>query len=154
MGTEIERKYLLKGTDWKEGAVGTFIRQGYISTTPEHTVRVRTIGEEGFLTIKGPTQGVSRFEFEYSIPIADARTLLDELCPHPLIEKIRYRIEDGDLVWEVDEFRGDNEGLVVAEVELSHEDQEISLPEWIGEEVSGDPRYFNSNLSIHPYNDW
>ncbi len=154
MGTEIERKYLLKGPAWKEGAAGTFYRQGYLSTIQERTVRVRTIGEEGFLTIKGITVGVSRLEFEYPIPIADATVMLEELCPHPLIEKTRYRIQVGNLVWEVDEFCGDNEGLVVAEVELSHEDQEISLPEWIGEEVSGEPRYFNSNLSVHPYAEW
>lgn len=154
MGTEIERKYLLRGTSWKEGAEGTFVRQGYLSTDQEHTVRVRTMREEGFLTIKGPTKGISRLEFEYAIPIADARRMLDELCSHPLIEKIRYRIPHGDLIWEVDEFRGDNAGLVVAEVELSHEDQEIALPDWIGEEVSGDPRYRNCNLSVHPFNDW
>ncbi|MEE8486651.1 MAG: CYTH domain-containing protein [Gemmatimonadota bacterium] len=154
MGTEIERKFLLKGPAWKEGATGTFVRQGYLSTDQEHTVRIRTIGEEGFLTIKGLTEGVSRLEFEYAIPIADANRMFDELCPHPLIEKTRYRIQYGDLVWEVDEFRGENEGLVVAEVELIHEDQEITLPEWIGEEVSGDPRYFNSNLSVRPYTEW
>lgn len=154
MGTEIERKFLLKGTAWKEGAAGAFVRQGYLSTDQGRTVRVRTIGEEGFLTIKGITQGISRLEFEFSIPIADARRMLDELCPHPLIEKTRYRIQYGDLVWEVDEFRGENEGLVVAEVELGHEDQVISLPEWIGEEVSGDSRYRNSNLSVHPYIEW
>jgi CYTH domain-containing protein len=153
MSIEIERKYLLKGMTWKEGAESAFIRQGFLSTDGV-TVRVRTIGEEGFLTIKGPTHGVSRLEFEYSIPIADAERMLDELCPHPLIEKTRYRIRHGDLVWEVDEFSGDNEGLVLAEVELSHEDEAISLPEWIGEEVSGDPRYFNSNLSVHPYTEW
>ena len=154
MGTEIERKYLLNGANWRVGAVGTFVRQGYLSVSEGRTVRVRTIGEEGFLTIKGSTQGVSRREFEYSIPIADANQMLEELCLHPLIEKTRYRIPYGDLVWEVDEFSGDNEGLIVAEVELGHEDQEISLPEWIGEEVSGDPRYFNSNLSVCPYTEW
>jgi len=154
MGTEIERKYLLKGPDWKAGAEGTVVRQGYLSTDEEQTVRVRAIGEEGFLTVKGPTQGVSRLEFEFSIPLADAERILDELCPHPLIEKTRYRIRHGDLVWEVDEFSGANEGLVVAEVELSHEDEAISFPEWIGEEVSGDPRYFNSNLSVHPFTEW
>jgi CYTH domain-containing protein len=154
MSTEIERKFLLKGTAWKEGATGTFVRQGYLSTDQERTVRVRTIGEEGFLTIKGITRGVSRLEFEYAIPMADANRMFDELCPHPLIEKIRYRIPYGDLVWEVDEFRGENEGLVVAEVELSHEDQEITIPEWIGEEVSGDARYRNSNLSVYPYTEW
>jgi len=153
MGIEIERKYLLNGTTWKVGAKGSSVRQGYLSTDGV-TVRVRTIGEEGFLTVKGPTHGVSRLEFEYSIPIADAERMLDVLCPHPLIEKTRYRIRHGDLVWEVDEFSGDNEGLVVAEVELSHEEQEISLPEWIGEEVSGDPRYSNSNLSVFPYTEW
>ena len=154
MGREIERKYLLKGTAWKEGATGTHYRQGYLSTVKERTVRVRTIDDRAFLTIKGITQGVSRLEFEYEIPVADANQMLDELCPRPLIEKARYKISFGGLVWEVDEFFGDNEGLVVAEVELDAEDQEISLPDWIGEEVSSDPRYFNSNLSVTPYTQW
>ena len=154
MSTEIERKFLINGTSWKAEAEGTFVRQGYLSADEEQTVRVRTIGEEGFLTIKGPTHGVSRLEFEYSIPLADAERMLDELCAHPLIEKTRYKIRHRHLVWEVDEFSGDNEGLVVAEVELSHEDEEISPPDWIGEEVSGDPRYFNSNLSVHPFTEW
>lgn len=154
MGREIERKYLLEGTAWKEGATGTFYRQGYLSTVKERTVRVRTIDDRGFLTVKGISEGVSRLEFEYEIPVADATQMLDELCPRPLIEKARFKIAYGGLVWEVDEFFGENEGLIVAEVELDAEDQEIPLPDWVGEEVSDDPRYFNSNLSVTPYSQW
>lgn len=154
MGKEIERKYLVKGDAWRKLATGTVYRQGYLSTVKERTVRVRTINDNGFLTIKGITKGISRLEFEYEIPEADARKLLDELCERPLIEKSRYKITYAGMVWEVDEFAGDNAGLVIAEVELETEDQQIDLPDWIGEEVSGDPRYFNSNLIAHPYTRW
>jgi len=154
MGKEIERKYLVKGDSWRALATGTVYRQGYLSTVKERTVRVRTINDTGFLTIKGITRGVSRLEFEYEIPEADARQLLDELCEKPLVEKSRYKINYAGLTWEVDEFAGANEGLIVAEVELESEGQQIDLPEWIGEEVSGDPRYFNSNLIAHPYTRW
>ena len=106
------------------------------------------------LTVKGITRGNSRLEFEYPIPVADADQLLDELCEKPLIEKTRHLRQVGDMTWEIDEFHGDNEGLVVAEIELAHEDQRFDIPTWVGQEVSGDPRYYNSNLASHPYTSW
>ncbi len=154
MGKEIERKFLVKGEKWKAAAKGTVYRQGYLSSIKERVVRVRTIEKKGFLTIKGITRGVSRSEFEYEISVEDADTMLDEICEKPIIEKKRYKITVGALVFEVDEFFGENEGLVVAEVELADEKQKIDLPDWIGAEVSGDPRYFNSNLIQHPYKKW
>lgn len=154
MGMEIERKFLVKGDAWREGACGTAFRQGYLSSARERTVRVRTAGGRGFLTVKGPTSGVTRAEFEYEIPLADAERMLDELAERPLVEKMRYRIPQGPYVWEIDEFFGENEGLIVAEIELPDEDAEFERPEWLGEEVSSDPRYFNSNLVRNPYRNW
>lgn len=154
MGKEIERKFLVRGEEWKKGAKGTVYRQGYLSSVKDRVVRVRTIESKGFLTIKGITRGVSRSEFEYEISIEDANTMLDDICEKPLIEKKRYKIPVGGLVFEVDEFFGENEGLVVAEVELADEKQKIDLPAWAGAEVSGDPRYFNSNLIQRPYKTW
>jgi CYTH domain-containing protein len=154
MGKEIERKYLVKGEEWKAAANGIVYRQGYLSSLKERVVRVRTIENKGFLTIKGITRGVSRSEFEYEISVEDADTMLDDICEKPLIEKKRYKIPVGGLVFEVDEFFGENAGLVVAEVELKDEKQKIDLPGWIGQEVSGDPRYFNSNLIRHPFSKW
>jgi CYTH domain-containing protein len=151
---EIERKYLVVGDAWRSLAVGTVFRQGYLSTVKERTVRVRVAGDRGYLTIKGITVGAVRSEFEYEITRADADQMLDELCEQPLIEKKRYEIEAGDLTWEIDEFAGVNEGLIVAEVELEDEAQEIALPDWVGMEVTNDPRYFNSNLIAHPFSDW
>lgn len=153
MGTEIERKFLLKDDAWRKGASGQAYRQGYLSTDKERTVRVRVVGTQAMLTIKGMTHGIRRVEFEYPIPLTDADGLL-ELCHRPLIEKTRYRVEHDGLVWEIDEFHGENAGLVVAEVELERESQAVTLPPWIGEEVSDDPRYFNSNLARHPYREW
>ena len=154
MAKEIERKYLVKGQEWKVGAKGTVYRQGYLSSLKERVVRVRTIENKGFLTIKGITKGVSRSEFEYEISVKDADTMLNEICEKPLIEKKRYKIAVGGLVFEVDEFFGENAGLIVAEVELADEKQKIDLPAWIGQEVSADPRYFNSNLIRHPFTKW
>jgi len=154
MGKEIERKYLVKSSEWKNLAKGTSYRQGYLSTVKERTVRVRTIDDKGFLTIKGITVGASRAEYEYEIPAADANAMLSNLCEKPLIEKNRYKIAHAGLTWEVDEFFGDNDGLIVAEVELTSEDQKIELPAWVGEEVTSDPRYFNSNLTKNPYKNW
>ena len=154
MGKEIERKYLIKKDDWRELAKGTVYRQGYLSTVKERTVRVRTIDDNGYLTIKGITVGATRAEYEYEIPAKDASYMLDELCEKPIIEKKRYVMDHEDLTWEIDEFDGENLGLIVAEVELTAEDQKIALPDWIGEEVTGDPRYFNSNLIKHPYSKW
>jgi CYTH domain-containing protein len=154
MGIEIERKFLLTSTSWKEFAPGTSYRQGYLNSTKERTVRVRTIDDKGFLTIKGLSVGATRVEYEYEIPVADAEHLLDELCEKPLIEKNRYKIAHGGFVWEVDEFFGENKGLIVAEIELESENQSFDKPEWVGEEVTGDPRYFNSSLIKEPYSQW
>lgn len=151
---EIERKFLVTGTGWREAAQEREICQGYLTLDKERTVRVRLAGGNGTLTIKGPSQGAARSEFEYPIPSEDARLLLHELCLQPVIEKTRYRVPLGELVWEVDVFRGQNEGLIVAEVELSSETQEIALPEWIGEEVTGDPRYYNARLVAEPFTKW
>ena len=152
MGTEIERKFMVKKGVWRDKKA-TKYRQGYLSIVKERTVRVRTIEDKGYLTIKGISIGASRLEFEYEIPRQDADALLD-ICEKPLIEKNRYKVENGDFVWEVDEFFGENQGLIVAELELESEDQYFPKPDWIGEEVTGDPRYFNSNLIKNPYSKW
>jgi len=154
MGKEIERKFLVVGDAWRHLAHGVLYRQGYLNSAKERTVRVRTVENKGFLTVKGLTSGAVRAEFEYPIPEDDARTMLNTLAEKPLVEKKRYKIQHGGLIWEVDEFFGENEGLIVAEVELESEDQRIEKPEWVGEEVTGDPRYFNSNLIQHPYSSW
>lgn len=154
MGIEIERKFLTSSDDWRGVVEGVDYRQGYLSTLKERTVRVRTVGEQGYLTIKGVSIGASRAEYEYEIPVDDAHELLDELCERPLIEKRRHRIPFAGLIWEVDEFFGENHRLVLAEVELASEDQPFEIPPWIGEEVTGDPRYFNSNLVAHPFSTW
>ncbi len=153
MGQEIERKYLVLGEAWKALAAGTLFRQGYLNSAKERVVRVRTMGDRAALTVKGITVGATRLEFEYDIPFDDANELL-ELCEQPIIEKTRYRITVGDLVWEVDEFHGVNAGLTVAECELESEDQDVPRPDWVGDEVTGDPRYFNSNLIASPYTTW
>ncbi len=154
MGVEIEKKFLLVGGDWKNLAVGTAYRQGYLNSAKERTVRVRTIGDKGYVTIKGISVGATRLEFEYEIPHEEADQLLDELCEKPLIEKNRYKVEYGGFTWEIDEFFGENEGLIVAEIELASEDQHFETPGWVGEEVTGDPRYFNSSLIKQPYSAW
>lgn len=152
MAVEIERKFLVIGNDWRQ-TEGVRYLQGYLSRDKERTVRVRLAGDKAFLTIKSVTTGISRNEFEYEIPVADAEELL-KLCDGPVIEKVRNTILFGGRVWQVDEFRGANEGLVVAEVELEKEDQPFDRPPWLGKEVSGDPRYFNSNLAVNPYCNW
>ena len=154
MGIEIEKKFLLIGDAWKTLAEGTTYSQGYLSSVKERTVRVRIVDDKGFMTVKGVSIGATRMEFEYEIPFDDAHTLLDELCEKPIIQKDRYKIEFGGFIWEVDEFFGENEGLIVAEIELENEDQEFEKPEWVGEEVTGDSRYFNSNLIKVPYGRW
>ncbi|WP_414566622.1 MULTISPECIES: CYTH domain-containing protein [unclassified Anabaena] len=154
MAKEIERKFLVKGDGWRELAKGSIYRQGYIATQDKVTVRVRIIGEQGYLTIKGPVVNVTRLEFEYPIPVVDAQIMLDTLCRRPFIEKIRYKIEWGGLIWEIDEFDGVNKGLILAEVELSDANQVFEVPTWIGQEVSHDYRYFNSNLVTHPFSQW
>ena len=152
MAKEIERKFLVKAGAWRNEK-GTKYRQGYLNSQKERVVRVRTIDDKGFLTIKGLTVGASRLEFEYEIPRQDADQLLD-ICEKPLIEKRRYKVVEGEFVWEIDEFFGENQGLIVAEVELESEDQQFPRPDWVGEEVTGDPRYFNSNLIKKPFKMW
>ncbi len=154
MGTEIERKFLVVGTAWKAGLQGNRVRQGYLCVEKERTVRVRAVDEHGWLTVKGVTRGVSRLEFEYPIPVADAHRLLDALCLQPIIDKTRYEIRHRGHLWEVDEFHGANQGLVVAEIELDSEDEAFARPPWLGDEVSDDARYFNAELVRHPYRDW
>lgn len=151
---EIERKFLVTAPTWRQAAEKRVVRQGYLTLDKERTVRVRLAAGKGTITIKGSSEGITRPEFEYGIPSEDARALLDQLCLRPLIEKTRYLVPYGDLLWEVDVFGGENEGLIVAEVELASEDQEIERPDWIGEEVTGDPRYFNARLIAEPYTTW
>ncbi|MDZ7699265.1 MAG: CYTH domain-containing protein [Deltaproteobacteria bacterium] len=154
MGQEIERKFLVRKEKWQPEGEGVPYRQGYLSTEKTHTVRVRKAGDKGFLTIKGMTEGITRLEFEYEIPVKDAEIMLDTLCEDPLIEKHRHRLEHEGMVWEVDVFMAENEGLVLAEVELESESQEIAFPQWVGPEVSADPRYYNANLVKSPFKDW
>jgi CYTH domain-containing protein len=154
MGTEIERKFLVTGEGWRAGAAGRIYRQGYLSTDPDRTVRVRVVGGDGYLTIKGRAEGLVRAEFEYPIPAVDAGEMLDRLCLRPLIEKTRYRVKHGGRVWEVDEFSGENRGLRLAEIELADPAEPVDLPGWVGEEVSSDPRYYNANLVRHPFGRW
>ncbi len=154
MAVEIERKFLVVGDAWRKLAPGVLYRQGYLSSEPARTVRVRIAGERAFLTVKGRTEGATRLEYEYPIPRHDAAEMLDRLAEQPLIEKRRYRIARGMHTWEVDEFLGDNAGLVVAEIELGSESESFEKPEWIGAEVTGDPRYYNANLVAHPYTAW
>ena len=151
---EIERKFLVNSLDWKKEAEGILYRQGYITTQVNGTVRVRIIGDRGILTIKGKSIGAKRLEFEYDIPLEEAKVMLDELCQKPLIEKYRYKINVGKHVYEVDEFLGENEGLIIAEVELTTESEAFQKPNWLGKEVTDDNRYFNSNLVEHPYQKW
>ena len=153
MGTEIERKFRVYSMDWTAEGSGERLQQGYLSTDPERTVRIRLVGERAWLTIKGRSIGASRLEFEYSIPAADARQLLT-LCQSPLIDKTRHRVPFAGHTWEVDVFHGDNQGLVIAEVELEREGEDVQLPAWLGEEVTGDPAYYNSNLIRRPYCAW
>lgn len=153
MGVEIERKFLPAGDGWRALGQPLLLRQGYLSSDPARVVRVRVEGEQAYMTVKGRSVGATRGEWEYPIPLADANELL-ALCAQPLVEKYRRRIEFAGNVWEVDEFLGANQGLVVAEIELGAEDQPFDKPDWIGAEVTHDKRYYNSNLARHPYSAW
>lgn len=153
MAKEIERKFLLRDTRILDNLTGEYVVQAYLSSKPEATVRVRIIDSAAWLTVKGKNQGATRTEYEFRIPLADAREML-ALCEPGRIEKRRYRIAHGLHIWEVDVFKGENEGLVVAEVELRNEREAPQIPDWIGEEVTGDPRYYNSALSRRPYSRW
>jgi len=152
MGLEIERKFLVRGDAWRQ-LVPTYLCQGYLNRDKARTVRVRIAAESAWLTVKGASQGAVRSEFEYAIPLADARQLL-ALCDGPLIEKQRHLVAHAGHTWEVDEFLGANAGLVVAEIELSDEGEAFEVPEWAGAEVTDDARYFNSNLAAHPFRQW
>ncbi len=155
MGIEIERKFLVKNDDWKRQIQRSEqFRQGYLTNEKHLSVRVRLTDNGARLTIKGATNGLSRTEYEYPIPKDDAEHLLNELCTPPLIEKTRHWLQYGAHTWEVDVFEGDNQGLVVAEVELEDTDEQIDLPDWLGEDVSDDPRYLNASLVRHPYCQW
>nr|WP_320048922.1 CYTH domain-containing protein [uncultured Desulfuromonas sp.] len=155
MGVEIERKFLVVGDAWRQQAESrAHFSQGYLTTLPGRSVRVRVADTNAWLTIKGPTIGATRSEFEYMIPVEDALEMLDTLCQRPLIEKWRYLIKKDGLTWEVDEFLGENQGLILAEIELETEQQSFSQPDWLGEEVTEDPRYFNASLSVTPYSTW
>jgi len=154
MAVEIERKFLLADSSFLQGRSGERLLQGYISAGARATVRVRIGADQAWLTLKGRSDGISRLEFEYPIPLADAESCLAQLCEQPLLIKTRYRVPVGAHVWEVDVFAGENAGLIVAEIELASEDEQFLRPEWLGEEVSGDPRYFNSSLMRHPWREW
>ncbi|PTT87361.1 adenylate cyclase [Pelomonas sp. HMWF004] len=154
MGIEIERKFLVTGEAWRQPAERqTRFSQGYLSRDPARTVRVRIAGERAFLTVKGATTGASRAEFEYEVPLADARQLLT-LCDGPLVDKVRHLCVHEGMTWEVDEFLGANAGLVVAEIELQSEAQAFAQPAWLGAEVTGDARYVNANLAVSPFSAW
>jgi len=153
MGMEIERKYLLLNNDWRALGAPLHYAQGYLVADGERTVRVRVAGIEGFLTIKGKSEGFSRKEFEYPVPVEEALEMLG-LCTLPTIEKYRTKIPFEGKIWEVDEFKGQNDGLIVAEIELNSEDETFAVPSWIGQEVTGDVRYFNSFLARNPYKNW
>ena len=154
MGREIERKFLVAGDDWRGRAKGIAIRQGYLCSELTRSVRVRIADDRGTLTIKGIAVGAARAEYEYEIPVGEAEELLDRLCEQPLIEKTRYVVVDAGNAWDIDVFAGDNAGLIVAEVELEDEGQHVDLPAWIGEEITGDPRYLNANLFKKPFGRW
>ena len=154
MAREIERKFLVKGNRWRNQASGILYRQGYLAIDIKRTVRIRTVEKKGFLTIKALERGAVRTEYEYEIPLQDAISILDTLCELPIIEKKRYKIDHKGFVWEVDEFMGENKGLIIAEVELSDENQVIAIPDWVGKEVTDDLRYLNANLVKNPYSKW
>jgi adenylate cyclase len=154
MPKEIERKFLVKNEEFKTLGKSEYIHQGFLSTVKERVVRVRIRGEKAWITIKGITQGASRAEFEYEIPMADAKFMLENLCERPTIEKHRYVVPFAGFTWEIDEFHGENDGLVIAEIELPAEDTVFSLPDWVGEEVTADARYYNANLVKNPFRNW
>ena len=155
MGIEIERKFIVKDLQWMpKSIVPQYLRQGYLSVTPQRTVRVRLLDAIGKITIKGESHNSVRLEYEYDIPRQEAEELLDRLCLQPQIEKNRYRVPIGPHVWEVDEFLGQNQGLIVAEVELDSVDEFVKIPDWANTEVTSDHRYSNSFLSLHPFKTW
>jgi adenylate cyclase len=155
MAIEIERKFLVNHAKWNALAkpAGKLFKQGYILSDDKRTVRIRVTDEAAYLTLKGSTTGISRSEYEYTIPIADGNEILNGLTVSS-IEKVRYKIDFAGNTWEVDIFSGDNEGLIVAEIELEHEEQAFEKPDWVAAEVTDDYRYTNANLSVNPYKNW
>ncbi|MCW8904276.1 CYTH domain-containing protein [Sedimenticola sp.] len=155
MALEIERKYLVINDKWKENILSeSVLKQGYIANQPNATVRIRIASEVAYLNIKSATTGITRAEFEYQIPLPDAEQILEQVAEHPFIDKTRYKVQWGSHVWDLDLFAGENQGLIMAEVELNSEDESFELPPWAGKEVSGDPRYYNASLVKHPYTRW
>jgi adenylate cyclase len=155
MATEIERKFLLKNDSWQTVAdEGVHYRQGYLSGPERASIRVRIAADRAYLNIKSAELGIRRLEYEYPIPLGDAEEMLGQLCEQPLIEKTRYHARHAGHTWEIDVFAGDNAGLVVAEIELEHEDEVFERPDWVGDEVSDEPRYYNVCLASHPYKTW
>lgn len=155
MGTEIERKYLLGDDGWRaEVTDSRRLVQGYLARSETSAIRVRIVGDSAELNIKHSLDGVQRLEYEYPIPLADAHEILDKVALRPLIDKTRHLVTRGPHTWEIDEFHGENAGLIVAEIELDDADESFERPDWLGREVSSDPRYYNSNLSRHPYGQW
>ena len=154
MGCEVERKFLVSESKLPELIKGNTIRQGYIKTKGKSVVRLRSTPKASYITIKGPTTGISRSEFEYEIPREEADEMLDSLCSQAFIEKTRYKIKHVSHVWEVDVFHGLNKGLIVAEVELESENEKVDLPDWVSSEVSDDRRYSNSNLCKNAFSTW
>ena len=154
MGREIERKFLVKFDTYKGSSNGILYKQGYLCSEVERVVRVRLIGCKAYITIKGKNVGAARDEYEYEIPYKDAEEIIEKLCEKPIVEKIRYMDEYEGFTWEIDEFHGENEGLIVAEIELNSENENFKKPDWVGEEVTDDSRYYNSNLGRNPYKNW
>ncbi|MCF8369067.1 MAG: CYTH domain-containing protein [Bacteroidales bacterium] len=154
MAIEIERKFLVKNHSFKKLAKGVLYQQGFLSINKERIVRIRLVGNLAWITIKGLSHGAMRKEFEYSIPVHDAKIILEEMCQKPIISKYRYEIKFEGSIWEVDEFMNENDGLVIAEIELQHEDDDFEKPDWIGNEVTGEEKYYNSNLINNPFKNW
>lgn len=155
MAIEVEHKFLLANDNWrKQVSQSLQYRQGYLTSEPTSSIRVRTCNDKAWLNIKSATIGTQRYEYEYEIPLEDANEIIDKLCRKPLIEKTRHFVSVDNHTWEIDEFKGDNTGLIVAEIELESAGEAFTLPEWIGEEVTHDLRYYNNNLSKNPYKEW
>lgn len=155
MAIEIEHKFLPANDEWRQLVSHSVnIQQGYLTSVPTSSIRVRTSGDSAWLNIKSATIGNQRMEYEYPIPLSDAEEMIAELCKGSLITKTRHFVNHNAHTWEVDEFSGENSGLIVAEIELSKPDEDFSIPNWIGKEVTGDIRYYNNNLALHPYKSW
>jgi adenylate cyclase len=155
MAIEIEHKFLLANNDWRDHITRSVkYRQGYLSSQETSSIRIRISEDHAWLNIKSATIGTHRHEYEYEIPLPDANEIINSLCRKPIIEKIRHFVIDDGNTWEIDEFDGDNKGLIIAEIELSERGQTFSKPRWLGEEVTHDLRYYNNNLAIHPYSEW